>query len=365
MNKASGLDGVVVADTALSAIDGKRGHLVYRGHWAKELALSSSLEEVAYLLWYGRFPTEAERIEFLQKWQEARLLSKEMERWLMSLPRSLSMNSVLQTAIAALSEESRFGWPPTPEQALYVVAKIPTIIGVRRHLLQGVPFDPPSRDWTHAQWHGWCTCGSVLPPRHVRALEAYLILTAEHGLNASTFVARVVTSTQADLPSALSAAVGALKGPLHGGAPSHVETMLEEIGEERRAETYLRARLDRGERLMGFGHRVYKTVDPRAEALKAIAQEMAEEEPWFRLALHVEKEAVRLLQEYKPGRQLYANVEFYASAVLKAIGVPKDMYTPTFVASRVIGWAAHALEQATANRIIRPDSRYIGPMPQE
>jgi citrate synthase len=365
VNTAVGLDNVVVAETALSAIDGERGHLVYRGHWAKELALSSSLEEVAYLLWYGRLPSQSERTVFLQKWREAQKLSEEMQRWLMSLPRSLSMSSVLQSAVAALSDESQFDWPPTPDQALQVAAKIPTIIGVRRHALQGVPFDPPSRDWTHAQWHGWCTCGSVLPPRYVRALEAYLILTAEHGLNASTFTARVVTSTQADLPSVLSAAIGALKGPLHGGAPSHVEMMLEEIGDERLAEAYLRSRLDQGKRLMGFGHRVYKTVDPRAEALKAIAQEMAEEEPWFRLALHVEKEAVRLLQEYKPGRQLYANVEFYASAVLKAIGLPKELYTPTFISSRVIGWAAHALEQAAANRIIRPDSRYIGPMPQE
>ena len=183
-------------------------------------------------------------------------------------------------------------------------------------------------------------------------------------MNASTFAARVVTSTRSDLISAIVAAIGALKGPLHGGAPSGVESMLDEIGTEERIEPWIRKRLEQNERLMGFGHRVYKTEDPRAAALREIAvDDLAAGEPWLRLAVEVEKEALRLLKEYKPGRRIHTNVEYYAAAVFRAVGLAKELFTPTFICSRIVGWAAHAMEQADRNRLIRPDALYIGPLP--
>jgi citrate synthase len=198
---------------------------------------------------------------------------------------------------------------------------------------------------------------------HTEALSAYLILTMEHGMNASTFSARAVASTESDLISAIVGAIGSMKGPLHGGAPSGVTDMLEAIGTKEQAEPWLRAALQRGERLMGFGHRIYKTTDPRAIALSEVTRRVAGEDPWLDLANHVEETAQALLAEFKPHRRLYTNVEFYAAAVMRAIGLPSELFTPTFTASRMVGWTAHVLEQATVNRIFRPQSTYVGPMP--
>jgi citrate synthase len=206
--------------------------------------------------------------------------------------------------------------------------------------------------------------GTDPSPAHVRALDAYLILTQEHGMNASTFAARVVTSTRSDLVSAVTAAIGALKGPLHGGAPSEVTAMIEAIGTKENAEPWMRRALENGERLMGFGHRVYKTLDPRASALRTVASELAADDPWFELATHVEQVALRLLAEHKPERKLNTNVEFYAAAVMRAVGLPDELFTPTFAMSRTVGWCAHVMEQAANNRLIRPESIYVGKMPE-
>lgn len=182
-------------------------------------------------------------------------------------------------------------------------------------------------------------------------------------MNASTFAGRVVLSTQAGLFAAVSAAIGAMMGPLHGGAPSEVIAMLEEIGTADRAEPWMRGVLEQGGRLMGFGHRIYKTKDPRAEALRTVTSRLTGGDPAFELALHVERIAIRLLEEYKPGRRLYTNVEFYAAAIMKAIQLPTELFTPTFTIARSVGWTAHMLEQASHNRIFRPQSEYTGPMP--
>ena len=203
--------------------------------------------------------------------------------------------------------------------------------------------------------------GETPDPAAARALDAYFITGAEHGFNASTFTARVITSTQSDLASAVVGAIGALKGPLHGGAPSEVVSQLHQIGSVEHAEKWIEDTLNRGERLMGFGHRVYRAYDPRAAALRAVAEGMGSMAEWLKLAVAVEDIALRKLAERHPDRALKTNVEFYAAAVLQGVGLPPDLFPATFALARHAGWTAHVLEQASANRLIRPDVRYVGP----
>ncbi|SDD05954.1 citrate synthase [Melghirimyces thermohalophilus] len=361
MKVIPGLEGVAVAETDVSLVDGERGRFVYRGHWVRDLAVSRRFEEVVHLLWYGHLPSMEEERRFGRLLSEHRELPPHVKEIIDQIPAKTDMMSVLRTAVSALPVTG--SWPPAPEQAAAVLGAIPAIIAYRHHRMQGTPMPKVQRDLSHTSHYLYLLKGTAPTVAHERALEAYLILTAEHGMNASTFAGRVVTSTQSDLLSALTAAIGALKGPLHGGAPSEVEGMLEAIGSVDKVESWLRARLEAGERLMGFGHRVYKTVDPRAEALRRVSQELAGEDPWFQLALETEKIALSLLEEYKPGRRLYTNVEFFAAAVLRAVGLPKQLYTPTFALSRTAGWCAHILDQAEHNRIIRPQSLYTGPIP--
>ncbi len=201
--------------------------------------------------------------------------------------------------------------------------------------------------------------GTEPDERHWQPLQTYLILLADHGMNASTFTARVIASTQSDIVSALTGAIGALKGPLHGGAPSKVLDMLNEIGTADNVEPWLTAAFDRGDRLMGFGHRVYKAEDPRADILRDMAR-TASDPDFFELSLQTETRALEMLNERKPGRRLYTNVEFYSAAVLAAVGLPGDMFTPTFAVARSVGWSAHVLEQVSNNRLIRPQSEFVG-----
>ena len=198
-------------------------------------------------------------------------------------------------------------------------------------------------------------------PAAARALDAYFIVGAEHGLNASTFAARVITSTRADLASAVCGAIGALKGPLHGGAPSEVVSQLHEIGSPERAEAWVRGAIGRGERIMGFGHRVYRAYDPRAAALRGVAERQGGNAQWLDLAVQVEDVVLRVLAELKPGRVLKTNVEYYAAAVLGGVGLPPALFPAVFALARHAGWTAHAIEQAAADRLIRPDARYTGP----
>jgi citrate synthase len=205
--------------------------------------------------------------------------------------------------------------------------------------------------------------GEAPQPEYARAVEQYLISTIDHGFNASTFTARVITSTGADLGSAVVGAIGALSGPLHGGAPSRALVMLDAIGTEDKAEPWLRDAVERGDRLMGFGHRAYKTMDPRSIMLRTIAERLGG--PKVELAEAIERKAIEVLEEMKPGRQLYTNVEFYAGVVMDTCGVPREMFTPTFASSRVIGWCSHVLEQSGDNRLIRPSANYAGPPPPQ
>lgn len=360
---AIGLEGIAVAETDLSLVDGQNGLLVYRGYWARDLAIHHTFEEVAHLLWYGHLPNEQELQALKEKLKANRALPDHVKKALDQIPADVDMMSVLRTGVSLLGEPSH-AWPPTLDQVIAVTAKMPTIVAYRKARLDGRAFVEPRADLDHTANYLYMLKGEVPSAAHVRALDAYLILTQEHGMNASTFSARVVASTQSDLISAITAAIGALKGPLHGGAPSEVTEMIEAIGTKENAEPWLRAKLEKGERLMGFGHRVYKTIDPRATALRVVASELSGDDPWFALATHVEQVGLKLLEEYKPGRKLNTNVEFFAAAVMRAVGLDDELFTPTFAVSRVVGWSAHVLEQAKNNRIIRPQSNYIGPMPE-
>lgn len=361
MAKVTGLDGIVAAETDIGHVDGENGHLIYRGYWAKELAVHYEYEEIAHLLWVGKLPDASEKQQFTARLASSRELPLTVRRLLDNIPREMPIMSVLQTAIAMLSGE--FSWPPTLEQAVSLTAVIPTIIAYSYRSQLGLTPIEPDNQLSHTANYLYMLTGKQPEPAHIKALNAYLILGMEHGMNASTFAARVVLSTQSDMASAVSAAVGAMKGPLHGGAPTEVIAMLDAIGSKEHAEAWIRQALERGDRLMGFGHRIYKTRDPRAEALRHVTEALSSNDPWFDLAIHVEKTAIALLEEYKPGRRLYTNVEFFAASIMRAIALPSELFTPTFTAARVVGWSAHLLEQAQVNRIFRPQSVYTGPMP--
>ncbi|MFC4768628.1 citrate/2-methylcitrate synthase [Effusibacillus consociatus] len=358
-----GLENVVVAETDLSLVDGQKGQLVYRNYWARDLALEHSFEEVAHLLWYGHLPSADELAVLKEKLAGEREIPFHIKSIIDAIPENADMMSVLRTAVSALGTPDH-GWPPTMEQVISLTAKMPTIIAYRYNRLQNKEPKAPRADLGHTANYLFMLKGKEASEAQVRALDAYLILTQEHGLNASTFTGRVVASTRSDLVSSITAAIGALKGPLHGGAPSEVTDMLEAIGTKENAEPWLRAALEKGERLMGFGHRVYKTMDPRAVALSKVASSVAQDDPWLDLATHVEKVALKLLEEYKPGRGLNTNVEFYAAAVMRSIGLEAELFTPSFAVSRTVGWSAHILEAAN-NRLIRPQSIYTGTIPAE
>jgi citrate synthase len=364
MAKVTGLEGVVAAETDIGLVDGLQGRLVYRGYAARELAIRHSFEEAAYLLWHGTLPDREQLQIFREKLAASRTLTPELRRLLDAMPQNAPLMNVLEAAVSALADDTT-AWPPATEQAIRLTGLVPVVIAYRHHRTNGTAWPEDAQEKDHVAHYLHLLSGRPAQPARIRALSAYMILAMEHGLNASTFAARVVASTESDLHSAVAAAIGAMKGPLHGGAPSGVIRLLEDIGVKERAESTLRAKLERGERLMGFGHRIYKTLDPRAEALRTVAAELAGDDPWLDLARHAESVAVRLLEQYKPGRKLHTNVEFYAAAVMRAVQMPPELFTPTFTAARVVGWTAHVLEQAGHNRIFRPQSVYTGPMPED
>ncbi|WP_409346350.1 citrate synthase [Paenibacillus sp. MBLB4367] len=362
--KVTGLEGIVAADTEIGYVNGAEGKLVYRGYRAKDLAVRCSFEEAAHLLWYGELPDESALQKLKKQLEGHRRLTPELKGLLDAMPKETPIMNVLMAAVASLSE-SGSAWPPTAEQAIRLTALLPVVIAYRYRQENGLPWLEPDGESGHVDYYLRLLFGRRPSEAHVRAMNAYMILAMEHGLNASTFAARVVSSTESDLYSAVSAAIGAMKGPLHGGAPSGVIKLLEDIGEKERAESHMREVLEKGERLMGFGHRIYKALDPRAEALRDVTAALSGGDPWLDLARHAEQTAVRLLAEYKPERKLHTNVEFYAAAVMRAVEMPPQLFTPTFTAARVVGWTAHVLEQSRVNRIFRPQSVYVGPMPDE
>ncbi|MGV3487475.1 MAG: citrate synthase [Tuberibacillus sp.] len=360
----SGLENVVAAETVLSDIDGEKGKLIIRGLSIEQLAGKKSFEEAAYFLWTGSFPDLEQLSAFKDKIFAAMALEPDYLSFLDGIPTDMDTTAYLMTALSGMDRD-RFPWAPNESQAGLILGKTPAILGYLQSKRTGRARVEPEKGLGFAGNYLYFVTGEKPSKEAADALDTYFTLTMEHGLNASTFTARVIISTQSDLVSAIIGAMGALKGPLHGGAPKEVIAMLEEIGTAERAETWIKQKLENKERIMGFGHRVYRTLDPRANVLRQMAGPLAKNGGWFSMALEVEEIAQRLLAEYKPNRPLKTNVEFYAAAVFKAIGLPESIYTSTFATSRVVGWCAHAIEQAAENKIIRPSARYIGPQPQE
>lgn len=360
--KPEGLEGVVAASTGLSHVFGEEGRLVYRGYDIHELAGKASFEEVAHLLWIGHLPNQSELAELQSKLENNRYLPDAVINVLRLIPPDTAPMDALRTGLSALGavDHTLFDETPDLDEAIAIAARFPGILAAFFRLRSGKEPVKPKAGHNTAQSYLYQLFGVEPEERHWKPLETYLVLLADHGMNASTFTARVIASTQSDLVSALTGAVGALKGPLHGGAPSKVLDMLNSIGSADNVEAWLTAALDRGDRLMGFGHRVYKAEDPRAEILREMAR-TASDPDFFALSKATEDKTLEMLNERKPGRRLYTNVEFYSAAVLAAVGLPGDMFTPTFAVSRSVGWSAHVLEQVSNNRLIRPQSQFVGP----
>jgi len=361
--KPNGLEGVVAASTELSHVFGDIGKLVYRGYDIHELAGKASFEEVAHLLWIGHLPNQEELHELERKFGENRVLPEAVIEGLRQVPKGANPMDALRTGVSLLGavDEDHFNdEAPTLDEAIELAARFPAILATFSRLRDGKEPVQGRSDLNTAQNYLYQLTGEEPEEKHWKSLETYLVLLADHGLNASTFTARVIASTDSDMASALTGAIGALKGPAHGGAPAKVLDMLNEIGTAENVDAWLTDALDNGKRLMGFGHRVYKAEDPRAEILRGMA-ETASTPEFFALSKTTEDRALAMLDERKPGRKLYTNVEFYSAAVLAAVGLPGDMFPPTFAVSRSVGWSAHVLEQASNNRLIRPQSEYIGP----
>jgi len=357
---AKGLEHIIVGTTSLSLVDGEKGRLVYRGYAIEDLAQHATFEDVAYLLWYGHKGTPVQVSALRSAMTAQRALTPTALQVLRALPRSTEPMDALRTTVSALGASTP-GTNVDIEHALALTSQIATINATFHRLRQGQEPVRPRADLDHAANYLYMISGKEPTDAQRRMMNAYLVLLADHGMNASTFAARVVTSTGSDLYSAVTAALGALKGPLHGGAPSKVMDMLDAIGSRENAENWMRGAIARKDRLMGFGHRVYKTTDPRAEILREIARQYSDP-ALFDLAQFVEDRALALLHETKPDQRLYTNVEYYSAAVMHAVGLPRDMFTATFAASRTVGWTAHILEQAANNRLIRPDVEYVGPL---
>jgi citrate synthase len=348
-----GLEGVLAGETSIALVDGAHGRLLYRGYPIVELVRAGTYAQVAELLWTGEWPDEAHL--------PAAPLSHAVLTALRALPPNAFPMDALRTAVSVWGAENRLTYPPTPEQARAVTALSPSALAAFGRLRQGLEPVDPDPELELAAGFLYQLTGEMPDPAAARALDAYFVVGAEHGFNASTFTARVITATQSDIASAVAGAIGALKGPLHGGAPSEVVSQLHQIGTVENAEKWIDDALDRGERLMGFGHRVYRAYDPRAAALRNVAEGMASMADWLKMAVAVEDIALRKLAERHPERPLKTNVEYYAAAVLQGVGLPPDLFPATFALARHAGWTAHALEQASANRLIRPDVRYVGP----
>jgi citrate synthase len=359
----SGLEDVVAATTRLSHVDGEAGRLVIAGYPVEELAPNVSFEEMAFLLLFGHLPAPAEQQQFRARLASHRALQPAVQEVLVAAARKQApAMDALRMAAALLS----LGREESPlEDGIAAIAACPAIVGSYWRLRQGQQPVPVRTDLTHAAHYLHQLFGEEPSAERARAVETYLNTVCDHGLNASTFAARVIVSTRADVVSAITGAVGALKGPLHGGAPGPALDMVLQIERPERAEAFITALLDRGERLMGFGHRVYRVRDPRADVLARAAERFYASDgdrALYDLAKKVEAVALRLLRERKPDRRLDTNVEFYTALLLHGIGLATDLFTPTFAVGRVLGWAAHCLEQLRDGRLIRPQSTYVGPM---
>jgi citrate synthase len=355
-----GLEGIVAATTEISKVDGTGGKLVYRGYNIHDLARTTLYEEIAYLLWFGHLPNRQELADLKSRFASERTIPDAVMQTLRLLPANTDPMDALRTAVSAWGAIAGIKGKPSIDQAIALTARFPVLLAAFDRIRHGKDPVQSQRELGHAANYLYVLTGQVPSEEHVRGINSYLVLLADHGMNASTFTSRIVASTESDIVSSIVAAIGALKGPLHGGAPSKVQDMLGEIGTTENAESWLRDAITTGKKLMGFGHRVYKTTDPRAEELREMAK--VADPQGFVMSRRVEELAISLLDELKPGRRLYTNVEYYSATLMASVGLSGDLFTPTFAVSRSAGWTAHVLEQVSNNRLIRPEADYTGPM---
>ncbi|MER7840276.1 citrate synthase/methylcitrate synthase [Streptomyces sp. NPDC096040] len=366
-----GLAGVVVTDTEVGDVRGIEGFYHYRQYSAVELARTRGFEDVWHLLIHGELPDAEHATAFAAETAALRRLPGEVRAALPAVAAASSGAGPLagmRTALSLLGAAQ--GFRPVYDidadrrraDTVAACAAVPTLLTALYRLGQGLDPVEPREDLSYAANYLYMLTGSEPDPRRARAVEQYLISTIDHGFNASTFTARVIASTGADVAACLVGAVGALSGPLHGGAPSRALDTLDAIGTPDRIDPWIRERVLAGDRVMGFGHAVYRTEDPRSRMLREIAQDFGG--PRVEFAVEVERQVERILAELKPGRELHTNVEFYAGVVMELCGLPREMFTPTFAAARAVGWSANILEQAADSKIIRPVARYVGPEPR-
>ena len=356
-----GLEGVVAAETAVSEVDGANGRLIYRGGYLiEDLAPVASYEEVAYLLWHGELPTKAELDALRHQMALARSLTNAARGALEASDPATNAMDILRTVVSAQGSTKTLT-KPTLDEAVCLTSVFPTIVAAAYRRSQGKEIVKARDDLGHAANLLWMMEAKEPPPDTTRLLDTYLVLLADHGLNASTFAARVVASTGSDLTSCVVGGIAALKGPDHGGATLGARNLLDNIGSAENAEKWLTEAHARHERFAGFGHRVYRTYDPRAKILRELAKTAAPE--LYRTAARTEEVALEILHEAHPERPNATNVDFWASVVLTGAGIPKELFTTIFATSRVSGWTAHVLESLSNLRLIRPASVWIGPAP--
>ncbi len=358
-----GLEGVNVAATKLCTIDGQKGELIYAGYNIYDLAENASFEETAFLLWNQRLPNQHELNELTSTLIAERPLS-ELNRSLITelAGKALPMRAleICVTALGALDPKAN---DLSPEQLRWIAARLtarmPTVVAAFHRQRQGLDIVPPRDDLGHAANFLWTLTGEEPTELAAHVFDVAMTLHAEHEMNASTFSAIVTASTMSDMYSAIASAIGTLKGPLHGGANSAVYEMLEAIGDESNLDSHIEAMLARGERVMGIGHRVYKTTDPRAVILENLGEQLAEVSP-VRHYFDLSRKMRDYLAERLSGRPLYPNVDFFSASVYRMLGIPHDLYTPIFAVARIAGWSAHLLEQYADNRLVRPNAVYAG-----
>ncbi|MCG3175839.1 MAG: Citrate synthase 2 [Candidatus Omnitrophica bacterium] len=364
---SKGLEEVVATESSICSIDGKGLRLRYRGYDIHELVQRSSYDEVVYLLLRGELPTAVQLTELRRRLAAERPLPPAVSRFIETLPAGTNPMAVLRTVVSYMAlqdPESESKAPDANERkALRLIARLPTVVAAYDRLRNGKrPVEAAADAET-----GTAACflrmlkGAESRELEVKALDQYLVLLAEHDLNASTFAARTTASTTSDIYSAVTSAIGALKGDLHGSANTRSMEMILEVGSPEKAEAYVTSALDRKEKLMGFGHRVYKGQDPRADDLRRMAKDLIREVPeqakWYAISEAIERAV-------KEKKNLSCNVDFYSASVLYSIGIPVDLFTPMFAVSRIAGWTAHILEQYANNRLLRPVSAYLGPSPR-
>ncbi len=360
---AKGLEGIVAGTTTLSLIDGRGGRLLYRGYDINDLAAKSTYEEVCYLLWYGRLPNRSELAELSREFRGMRTLPPALLSLLHDLPPSAHPLEALRTVISPMR-----GYDENPDdespaanlrRAKRLTALTSTIVAAFQRVRQGKDPMSPHPDLNHAANSLYMLTGEVPDPLREKASDTYYILLAEHGYNASTFTARIIASTLSDMYSAISGAIGALKGPLHGGAAQSTMEMLLRIGSVDGVEPYIRGLFEQKRKVPGFGHRVYKVEDPRARILRRLSRQIAEKTDgliWFEISERVDA----LVAQLRGTKEIYPNVDFYSASLLHNLGISTDLMTPMFACSRIAGWTAHVIEQQSDNRLIRPESEYTG-----